>query len=444
MGIHVSANKLASHRNFCALILAAIALATLISARSASAQTEAVLHDFISSTGISPYSGVVFDTHGNLFGTTVQGARQDAGVVYEMSPSSGGEWTYTVLHNFAIQTKKDGFYSLSTPIFDGAGNLYGTVVAGGAHNLGGVYEMSPQAGGTWSERLIYNFQGWDGAHAQGSLIFDAAGNLYGTTYEGGTTYASGACKVTDLIKGCGAVYQLKPDGQGGWVEKLLWSFSQNGTDGYNPQSPLTMDAAGNLYGTNLFGGAFNYGIVFELSPTPSGTWTETILHSFNNDGTDGFFAGPGGVIFDAAGNLYGTTGNGGSGANARGTVFEMSPSSSGTWTETILHSFQSNGSDGINPAGWLLFDAAGNLYGTNAEGGTHHNGTVCELSPSTGGLWTETILYDFGLLPDGDGSVAGITFDSAGNLYGTTEYGGSGKNYQCSYLYCGTVFVIMQ
>ena len=223
-----------------------------------------------------------------------------------------------------------------------------------------------------------------------------------------------------------------------WNEKVLHNF--NGSDGSASRSGLIFDAAGNLYGTTYTGGTYNYGTVFELSPMVDGGWSETVLHNFNNNGSDGW--GPlSALTFDAAGNLYGTTAQGGTyscGKLGCGTVFELSPMPGGGWMETVLYSF-GNGTDGVYPIyGALIFDAAGNLYGTTSSGGTHNCqgiggcGTVFKLSP-TG---TETVLYSFDHY---DGDWAGLIFDATGNLYGTTEYGGTN---QCDGPLpgCGTVF----
>jgi len=214
-----------------------------------------------------------------------------------------------------------------------------------------------------------------------------------------------------------------------WQEKVLHSFNNNGTDGDQPYAGLTLDAAGNLYGTTFAGGAYNLGTVFELTPTQGGGWSETVLYSFGSYGTDG--SNPiGGLIFDAAGNLYGTTNFGGT--SGWGTVFELTPTGSGGWTEMVLYSFcsQANCTDGIRSLAGLIFDAAGNLYGTTIEGGAYGNGTAFELTPTGGGGWTEQVLYSFGT--DGEFPLAGLIFDAAGNLYGTTKMGGIG--------YWGTAF----
>ena len=232
-------------------------------------------------------------------------------------------------------------------------------------------------------------------------------------------------------------------------EQVLHSFNQNGTDGFYPSAGLIFDAAGNLYGTTPAGGSgcvpyFGCGTVFELTPTAYVGWTERVLYSFcvgNCDDGSQPFAG---LIFDAAGNLYGTTHRGG-GFNL-GTVFKLSPNGNGGWTETVLHSF-SYGTDGIYPSAGLIFDATGNLYGTTTEGGTGSGcgndgcGTVFELSPNGNGGWTETVLYSFCSqtnCTDGATPVAGLILDAVGNLYGTTNAGGNFFS-NCPYL-CGTVF----
>src|SRR5271165_1152285 len=268
---------------------------------------------------------------------------------------------------------------------------------------------------TAQETVLHSFNNTDGANPYAGLIFDAAGNLYGTTYLGGT----GSCLYGG--SGCGTVFELSPNGSGGWTEQVLHYFSHNGTDGIEPFGGLIIDAAGNLYGTTQEGGTHSGGTVFELSPGAGGTWTEQVLHNFS--GTDGNYPGAG-LIFDAAGNLYGTTYTGGT--YSIGTVFELSPQAGGGWTETVLHNFDATGTDGAFPEAGLIFDAAGNLYGTTFEGGTYGSGTVFELTPGMGGTWTEQVLWSFNDNgTDGTNPLAGLTIDAAGNLYGTTEQGGS-------------------
>ena len=325
-----------------------------------------------------------------------------------------------VLYNFRNGT--DGAIPIfAGVIFDAAGNLYGTTSTGGAYGSGTVFELTPTAGGTWSEKVLYSFKndGTDGINPKAGLIFDAAGNLYGTTSHGSPSHQ-------------GTVFELTPAAGGTWTEKVLHSFINDGMDGGIPEAgPLIFDAAGNLYGTTFTGGAYGSGTVFELTPAAGGTWTEKVLYSFNPfNGADG--AAPyDGLIFDAAGNLYGTTevgGTGGCGGYSCGTVSELTPAAGGTWTEKVLYRFQ-GGADGAVPVGGLIFDATGNLYGTACQGGAggcggYGCGSVFELTPAAGGTWTENVLHSFSDTPDGAGPEGGLVLDSAGNLYGTTDGGG--------------------
>jgi uncharacterized repeat protein (TIGR03803 family) len=219
----------------------------------------------------------------------------------------------------------------------------------------------------------------------------------------------------------GTVFELTPAVGGGWAEKVLHSFGGSGSDGIEPQSSLLIDGAGNLYGT-CGGGTYHKGMVFELTPSAGGNWTENVLHEFT--GTDG--AGPlASLIFDAAGNLYSTTAAGGT--YNKGTVFELTPAAGGIWTEQVLYSF-GNGTDGVNPYAGLIFDAVGNLYGTTYLGGTYNQGTVFELTPAAGGGWAEQVLHNFNFdSSDGRGPDSGLVL-YAGNLYGTTGSGGVYNN----------------
>ncbi len=345
----------------------------------------------------------------------------------------------TVVHNFG-QGDFDGVESFAGLVQDAAGNLYGTTNQGGIQTQGTVFELSPRVGGGWSETVLHSFgNGTDGKYPYAGLIFDSAGDLYGTTANGGI-HVGGSCYL-----GCGAVFELSPREGGGWTETVLHSFG-SGTDGARPYAGLLFDAAGNLYGTTYEGGIHNTcfyegltcGTVFEISPRQGGGWTETVLHSFGN-GTDG--ANPqAGLIFDGAGNLYGTTGEGGTHQSyaVGGIAFELSPREGGGWQETVLYNFCNLAAgDGCSPAAALVFDGEGNLYGTTVSGGIHFDGTAFRLSPRQGGGWTETILHSFGRSTDGIYPNAGLIFDSAGNLYGTTADGGI---HSCGGPGCGTVF----
>jgi uncharacterized repeat protein (TIGR03803 family) len=397
-------------------VLTVFALTVLVT--SASAATETVLYSFntTGNGGSVPYSSLIFDAHGNLYGTTQAGGAYGQGTVFELKSQAGGGWTEKVLHSFN-DNGHDGEVPYASVIFDTTGNLYGTTTAGGAYSYGTVYELTPTAGGAWTEKILHSFNpntGKDGYTPSAGLVFDTHGNLYGTTSSGGVNFHYGT------------VFELTPTSGGHWTEKVLHSFNENGTDGFVPFSGLIFDTHGNLFGTTAQGGTSeggdtSIGTVFELKPQAGGGWTEKVLHSFLVNGTDGYTPDAG-VILDAAGNLYGTTFSGGSDDN--GTVFELTPGSGGVWTETLLHSFQDNGTDGWAPYAGLIFNA-GNLYGTTTHGGTFGVGTVFELTPATGGGWTESVTSSFNNGTDGEGPWAGLIFDVAGNLYGTTAGGGA-------------------
>jgi uncharacterized repeat protein (TIGR03803 family) len=322
-------------------------------------------------SGANPLAGVIFDASGNIYGTTQEGGAYHIGTVFELTPAGDGKWTQTLLHSFSYK-HEDGNYPLGGLIFDASGNLYGTTSGGGAYLSGTVFELSPGSNGQWTETILYSFcpvAGCpDGANPASSLVFDQSGNLYGTTTGGGTQQS-------------GAVFELTPS-SGQWTESTLYSFQNNNLDGVNPYAGLIFDTSGNLYGTTYWGGTYNVGTVFELSPNGQGGWTEAVLYSFNSTGADAQdpYAG---LLFDASGNLYGTTQYGGSGTGCSGgcgAIFELSPNA-GQWTESVLYSFNDNGVDGYNPAGGLVFDSAGNLYTTTVAGGTDAYGTVIELTP---------------------------------------------------------------
>jgi len=410
---------------------------------------EEILYNF-DLTGLSgrySVAGLVRDAEGNLYGTTSQGGKGKAGTVFKLSPQSGGNWTVKLLHDFSEDDAK-GSQPVAGVILDAAGNLYGTTQAGGAvtgacypGGCGTVFELSPQAGGGWSEKVLYSFLGKpDGNLPTSSLAFDSAGNLYGTTQEGGD-YTLGEC---DSV-GCGTVFELSSQSEGGWTEKVLYNFQGN-PDGSSPRAGLVLDAAGNLYGTTFGGGnATCYlgdcGTVFELVRKPGNSWIEKLRYSFRGQ-PDGY-APAAGLIFDAAGNLYGSTAGGGASTSTClftgcGTVFELMPKSGLIWAEEILYTFLGPQSDGDGPSG-IVFDPTGNLYGTTYGGGSRALGTVFELSPQSGGIWSETLLHSFrGFHTDGRNPYAGVILDPAGNLYGTTGYGGNGTCISG----CGTVFKV--
>ena len=257
------------------------------------------------SDGFDPRTAVTFDQTGNLYGTTFYGGDNNycCGGVYELS-RAGGSWEFTVLHAFG--QSGDGVYPQAPLFFDNTGNLYGTTLQGGPANAGIVFQLAPSPAG-WNETLLWSFLGSpDGTNPLGGIVLDASGNVYGATGYGGTSSSCGTY-------GCGTVFAVTPS-NGGWNESVLYSFGVS-NPATEPQGGLTMDAAGNLYGTT-FG---NPGSVFKLTPTTGG-WVYTTLHGF--EGLDG--ANPASsVAIDAEGNLYGTTSGGG--ANSYGVVWEITP-----------------------------------------------------------------------------------------------------------------------
>jgi len=314
---------------------------------------------------------------------------------------------------------------------DGRGNLYGTTFGGGSNHAGTVFELTPTSRGQtpqWSERVLWSFGGGnDGAIPWAGVIADGLGNLYGTTTVGGAN-------------GAGTVFELTPTSRGQtpqWSERVLWSFGGADDDGISPRAGLFADRLGNLYGTTNGGGANgNYGTVFELMRPARGQdqWSERVLWSFGANDDDGVSPWYGSLIEDGRGNFYGTTEAGGS--NGGGTVFELTPPAPGQkqWGERVLWRFGDD-DDGDSLQGGLIADGHGNLYGTTSSGGTNGDGIVFELTPPAPGqkLWSEHVLWTFGDDDDGVSPVAGLIADGSGNFYGTTQFGGENGNY-------GTVF----
>jgi uncharacterized repeat protein (TIGR03803 family) len=390
-----------------------VAVGLMLIATFAAAQTESVLYNFTPNgiDGNSPIAGLTWGAGGNLYGTTYDGGRYLGGTVFQLSPQSGGGWTETLLHTFGTGQQPWGPLTA-----DSAGNLYGTTTGGGSFGKGIVFEISPVSGGGWTYKRLHAFgNGKDGFDPMGGLVLDAAGNLYGTT-GGGGAYDDGT------------VFELTPGTGGFWTEKILHHFHPSALDGYYPVSGLTFDGSGNLYGTAMKGGTnpgssgLGAGTIFKLTPS-SGGWTYKTIHEFNIKNGEN---PEGALLVDAAGNLYGTTTIGG--AYQSGTAFELSPTGAGGgWVETILHSFNDSTSvsDGYNPYPGLIADGSGNLYGTTYVGGSGY-GIVFKLTPTTSG-WTETILHTFFPgYPDYDGirPYGGVIFDGSGDLYGTTSSGG--------------------
>ena len=335
--------------------------------------------------------------------------------------------TETVLHNNG--SGSDGQFPMSNLILDSAGNLYGTTENGGtgpcSAGCGTVFQLI-RNGEAFTESVVYNFQGAasdDGANPRGALTADAAGNLYGVTTFGGHF-------------NCGTVFKLTSGSGGSWKESILHSFCADGTtsDGDWPNGNLVFDASGNLYGVAQYGGTHHAGVVFELTPS-SGTWTETVLYSFSGGPGDG--SQPVGIIFDSAGNLDGVTAFGGAKFVAgAGVAFQLIRNPPGQWTEHLIHRFNTFGPNVQTPTGGLIFDALGNLYMTMGRGRNGGAG-VFELIPGNGGSFTARELHSFPGLPlSAPQSYQGLVFNSAGDLYSASEVGRKGcRRSACGFIY---------
>ena len=396
---------------------------------TAQAQTYKVLHNFTGSgDGATPFAGLTIDASGNLYGTTYAGGI-GYGSVYKLT-NKGNSWVFSPLYSFAGGTDGAGPYAGVSIAHDGT--LYGTTAFGGTGDCnfqttylgcGTVFHLQPTPTrpptplAQWKESVVYNFTGGrDGAlPGFGSLAFDQAGNIYGTTAFGGLY---GGCFYYESE--CGVVFKLMRSGSS-WSQSVLWDFGLN-DDGQQPYAGVVFDQSGNLYGTTQRGGGgANYGAVFQLTPLG----TESVIYRFQN-GSDGTTP-LAGLTFDGAGNLFGATTSGGIGGG--GTVFEVSPSGS-DWTFNTLYGFT-----GLNNAGpWntLVMDKAGNLYGTTSAEGRYGYGSVFELANSGGGSWTYKDLYDFcahGIpCTDGETPYSSLVLDASGNIFGTASAGGtSGK-----------------
>ena len=351
---------------------------------------------------------LVTDSAGNLYGTSVQGGIFGGGTVFQVSPSG----VHTVLYDFTGGA--DGGEPYKGVTLDAQGNLYGTAVTGGGGSCEGgcgvVFKLT-NTGGTWTQTVVHTFTGGSDGSGPGSPVaIDKHGNIWGTTPTGGAN-------------GVGVVYQLTPDGTGGWKAHVIHAFTGGNDGSGGSASRFLIDASGNLYNVCTVGGAYGFGIVYELSPN-QGKWKFTTLYAFK-DQPDG--ASPyGGVISDAAGNLYGTTYY--AGVYDLGTVYKLTHNN-GKWTESVLYSFK-GGLDGASPISSLVADASGNLYGTTSDGGAASCvcGVIFKVSRAATGKWTETVPYRFLGTPNPGFAYNGMVRNSDGNLYGATVHGGNGND----------------
>jgi uncharacterized repeat protein (TIGR03803 family) len=403
-------------------VFAALAVALSI-ATAAAAQTETVLYNFTGGAdGRYPSSSLVLDAQGNVYGASLFGGdfstqcgSLGCGLIFEISP----EGVETIIHTFS---GTDGIAPNSV-IRDMTGNLYGTVQIGATNGYGAVLKLTPAG----MERILYNFtEGADGTQPRAGIVHDAQGNLYGTTEQGG--YFGGSCGG-----GCGTVFKVTPAG----AQTVLYSFTP-APDANYPTNGVALDAEGNVYGTTFTGGVYGFGTVYKV--TPQGV--ETILYSFTGQ-ADGRYPNSN-LILDAEGNLYGTTQEGGysggscgtEGFAGCGTVFQVSSAG----VETVLYSFKGL-PDGNGPVAGLIRDAKGNFYGTTELGGANAGlglgaGSVFKMTPAG----KEKVLYSFTAPNDGAYPLAGLVMDKKGNLYGTTEEGGTSGFGSNGY---GTVFKLV-
>jgi uncharacterized repeat protein (TIGR03803 family) len=419
--------KTASVRSVTTLFASTLTLMLLMQA--AQAQTFSVLHNFSGGgDGYQPDAGLTVAAGGDLYGTALAGGyfggfcESGCGTVFKLI-HSGTSWVLSPIYAFR-GAYSDGEGPAARVVFGPDGDLYGTTFAGGTAALGTVFRLIPPIGCStalcpWTETTPFSFPGGerDGAFpGYGDVVFDSDGNLYGTTTLGGV-----GCNLN-----CGTVYELSTS-NGGWIETVIYQFSSGQSS--QPYAGVIFDISGNLYGTTSAGGTADKGTVYELTPD-GGSWSQSVLYSFLGQG-DG--SSPhAGLIFDQSGNVYGTTGLGGSGGG--GTVFELSPAGR-SWTYSLIYSF--SGSSG--PAANLTMDSAGNLYGTTYLDGAYGYGNVFKLTRSNGS-WNYTSLHDFTGGSDGGNPISNVVFDAAGNMYGTTAYGGTGS--ACGAPGCGVVWEI--
>ncbi len=388
------------------------ALVAMLASGARAATVTKVIYSFAGANdGEYTDTDLVIDSAGNLYGTSVQGGAFGGGTVFRLTPSGNG-WIHTVLYSFTGGA--DGGEPYKGVTLDVQGNLYGTAVTGGTGSCEGgcgvVYKLT-NSGGSWSQSVIHYFSGGnDGSGPGAGLTIDNHGNLYGMAPTGGAN-------------GLGVIYRLNPDTSGNWKFKVIHTFT-GGTDGATGSAGRLLLHSGHLYGVATAGGANGKGAAFELTPSQAGEWNLNTIYAFKGQPDAGFPYG--GLLLDASGNLYGTTYY--DGANNLGSVYQLSPAATGQWKEKVLYSFK-GGRNGQNSISNLVFDAAGNLYGTTSEGGAACScGTIFKLAPGANGMWTESVTHRFHGPPDGAFAYNGMVADSAGNFYGATVHGGTGDD----------------
>ncbi len=391
------------------------------------------------SDGAFPEAGLIAGSNGVFYGTTYDGGPYGWGAVFQVTPPAapGAPWTEQVVYGFTGGS--DGANPQASLAMDKNGVLYGTTFQGGTTGYGTVFSLT-SAGGVWTQKTIYTFQGGnDGANPQAGLAIGGSGVLYGTTTNGGTS-------------GFGTVFQLSPV-SGSFNEKVLYSFL-GGNDGANPQASLAIGSTGVLYGTTFQGGAQGWGTVFQLIPSKSGVWTEGVLYTFTGAADGG---GPAaGVVIGKGNVLYGATFWGGTTtacpiagySTGCGVVFQLAPPSSpgGAWTPSVLYTFAGPAKDGAHPIENLVLGSGGGIYGTTFTGASSLNicfpasyigcGMVFQLKPPSisGGAWTKQNMAIFN--GNNGGGPNNVIIGASGVLYGTTYVGGLAGGY-------GSVFQIV-
>jgi uncharacterized repeat protein (TIGR03803 family) len=365
-----------------------------------------VLHAFGNGQdGAGTWGSLTADGHGNLFGATSGGGGlgcngQGCGTVFELSHASDGKWSERILYSF--KEEPDGFGPFGRVIFDADGNLYGTTVYGGMYGYGAAFELTPSSVG-WTENVIFSFDLTDGCCPYGGLVISKEGPLYGA---GGAAF-----KLTDEFDV--------------WTETVLHRFNRVHGDGYDPFADPILDGDGNIYGTTTYGGSQNFGIVYKLTAQLDGKWKEGRLHDFCPTGPphcpDGANPGSGSLAMDDSGSIYGTTRSGGC---CGGVIFKLVPQGGTQWKEVVLYAFR-GGFLGEGPNSGVVRDKSGNLYGTTIYGGSANCdcGVVYKLAPQKNGKWKYTVLHTF-VGSDGAQPDANLIIDDRGNLYGTAATGG--------------------
>jgi uncharacterized repeat protein (TIGR03803 family) len=380
---------------------------------SCSAGTKSILYSFTGNQndGASPYTGLIMDSVGNFFGITGDGGSQGSGTVFKLIPDGSGGYSDLILDSLTPPSPAPLQLPTGRLLRDSTGALYGVMPYGGTTNNGAVFKLTPAINGSYTESILYSFTGGsDGAYPFAGLVQDSAGNLYGATTagaSGGTIFklspnhsggydfsvlhtftqategdyiygtllldAAGNLYGVTMVggpnNGAGTVFKLAPDQS----LSVLHTFAADPSDGGNPWGALVMDSSGNLFGTTTAGGAHGKGTVFKLTSDGHGGYNESVLYSFASGDTDGE-APYAGVVVDHQGNLFGITTMGGIGGH--GVVFKLRPNGDGTYSETMLYSLAATISDYGAGYGELLLDSAGNLYGTVRDGGANNYGYV--------------------------------------------------------------------